>query len=431
MRRMPAAMSLALVVAACGSHPHPPTSPSSTAPGTTSTSGGPVAAITVKVDAAGSRDAIASLSPVIVDASTSTGTGLTYAIDFGDGTTATTAAAQHTYATPATFTITATVTDSQGRKATTTAALVVQDATGNWFQAGFAERSKRIEVRRITIDAQTGTSVRGVYRVTGEVDKFFTGTLTAPRSIRLVTDGGGVWLEGTLPGKLHDAAELWTVLDHGDGADGKTLGFHAIVGMPDTSPPAASFKVSAEGGLERPFPALTPVHFDGSASRGSGLSSFIEFGDGTSTIGPQATRVVDANGSARFTVVDAFGRSDAAEVPYFVLDLTYQGDGSGLEQYWQEISAGVTFWIIFYTRSGVNYVGGMSQGCTLPSPSCPSFKSTVTASMSGARDIRVTAPGLGVTFQGTVDHDGTIFTLVQSGGSQDGRTWRMRRSTIF
>ena len=104
-------LAILVVCAACGSHP--PTSPSSSGPPVTAPSGAPTAAIDVKADAAGSRDAVAALSEVIVDASGSTGTGLTYAIEFGDGATATTATAKHVYAAPSTYTVTATVTDAQ------------------------------------------------------------------------------------------------------------------------------------------------------------------------------------------------------------------------------------------------------------------------------------------------------------------------------
>src|SRR5207245_1793330 len=59
------------------------------------------------------------------DASASTGSGLTYAWNFGDSNTATGVTADHTYATTGTKTITLTVTDNQGRTATTTRQVTV------------------------------------------------------------------------------------------------------------------------------------------------------------------------------------------------------------------------------------------------------------------------------------------------------------------
>jgi len=64
-----------LLVAGCGSKsPTQPTTPSSPTPGPT-TSGGPVVRLQVKVDDDTPRDALASMSEVVVDASGSTGSG--------------------------------------------------------------------------------------------------------------------------------------------------------------------------------------------------------------------------------------------------------------------------------------------------------------------------------------------------------------------
>src|SRR5215510_6950296 len=129
-----------LLVAGCGSKsPVQPTTPSSPTPGPTA-SADPVARVQVKVDDGTPRDALASMSEVIVDASGSTGSGaLTFAVDFGDGTSATGAIARHTYAGAGTFTIAATITDAQGRKATESSAIAVKAVAGRWFQAGYVK----------------------------------------------------------------------------------------------------------------------------------------------------------------------------------------------------------------------------------------------------------------------------------------------------
>ena len=222
-RRLPAPV-LAVVVVACGSHP--PTSPSSTAPGTVP-SADPVARVQVKVDDGTPRDVLASTSEVVVDASASTGSGtLTFAIDFGDGTSATDATARHTYASAGTFTIVATVTDAQGRKATESSAIAVKAVTGRWFQAEYVKRSNRVEVRQLSIDAQDGLTVRGSYRTTGNADRSFTGTLTAPRTIQIALSGGAGLL-GLLPDRLNDATTAWTLVARGDSVDGETEGLVA------------------------------------------------------------------------------------------------------------------------------------------------------------------------------------------------------------
>src|SRR4051812_34043585 len=236
MRRHSLSVVLLVVLAACGgSNPAPPPSPTPPAP-TPGGSGPPIVAIEVKADSTGARDAIVGLSEVVVDMSASAGANLTYAIDFGDGFIATTANARHVYAAAGTYTINGTVTSDGRVGAMVTRQIAVREATGSWFHAGYIAKTGFVEVRRLTIDARTGTAVRGTYAVAGEAAQTFTftGSLIPPRSIRLTT-ARGVTLEGTLPGRLNDEAEPLALLVHGDSADGERLEFRAITGTPDTA----------------------------------------------------------------------------------------------------------------------------------------------------------------------------------------------------
>jgi hypothetical protein len=202
MRWYAAVPLLTVVLTACGVS-HPPTSPSSTSPTpSTSPAAPPSLKVDITSDGSNSQDAVASLSEIAVDASGSTGSGLTYAIDFGDGFVATTPTARHIYAAARTFTVTCTVTDAQARTASDTRQIAVKAVTGSWFQAGYVTKSARVEVRRLNITEQAGTNVRGSYRVTGDADRAITGTLVPPRAIRLRTEGG-VSLEGLLPARLN------------------------------------------------------------------------------------------------------------------------------------------------------------------------------------------------------------------------------------
>lgn len=81
--------------------------------------------LVVTADATGSAD--------------SDGTIAAYSIEFGDGSTADTATASHTYAAPGTYTVTLTVTDNGGLTATTTSTVTVSahvapNAQFNWTQ---------------------------------------------------------------------------------------------------------------------------------------------------------------------------------------------------------------------------------------------------------------------------------------------------------
>ena len=432
MRRFAGAVLALSLCVGCSKSQTQPTAPSAAPAG--GSGNAPAAVLEVKADAAGSRDAVASLSEVIVDASKSSGKGLTYAIDFGDGGTATTASATHVYAAPSTYTVGITVADAEGRKASATTTVTVRDATGSWFQAGYVAKSARVEVRRLTIDAQSGTTVRGSYRVTGEADRAFTGTLIPPRDIRLNADRG-VMIEGTLPARLNDEATVWTLIPHGDSADGQRLDFKAIVGAPDAPPPVADIQVRfATPNGWAPIPAVTPVTVDGSGSLGTGLSYFVEFGDGGVATTSPATRVVDPKGdtqysatrsaTARLTIVDRFGRSDSRSRDYsfFVMP-----QGGGGDSWYTGPLGDAALWVTFPSRSGATY--GVNVFRPGPYPH-PGYGGSGSAVLHGYDDIRITIPALGIEYRGGLTtgrppEGGVWLTLVQYGGPDDGRTWRL------
>src|SRR4249920_3901575 len=102
---------------ACGGSHQTATAPSTT-PATPVSGSGPTVRFEIKVDDQSARDAVAPLSDVIIDASGSVGTGsLTFSLDYGDGFVATSSSAHHSYSAAGTYTVTATVTDGQARKA--------------------------------------------------------------------------------------------------------------------------------------------------------------------------------------------------------------------------------------------------------------------------------------------------------------------------
>ena len=422
-----------LLLAGCGSS-HPPTSPSSSTAASTVPTAAPKVAIDLKADAAGSRDAIASLSEVVADASASSGTGLSYAIDFGDGASASTSTARHVYATANRYTVAVTVTDAQGRKASDVRQIDVRAATGSWFQAGYVERTKRVEVRRLNVDAQNGSTVSGAYRVTGAADRTFSATLVPPRNIRITFDGGAS-LEGSLPSRWSDEAENWALQAQGDAVDGVRLDFRAITSPPDAPPPDADLRVSFSGD-PLPLVSVTPVRLDGTASRGSGLSYFLEFGDGQMVAASQATREVDApkyeglnrvSVVARLTVVDRFGRSDTEESPYYVDDLS----AGPFVEYWFAPAGGPErLALVLFSRSGRTYAGPIrstSQSGTI--------SADATLTISGRNDVVVSVPAWGTEYRGTLAlgsylEDGKLI-LVQSGGALSGTTWTMNRRSSY
>ena len=426
-------LGCAVLLAECGGSPAQPT----TTPPVTVTppaSAAPVIKLDLQADEARSRDAVTLLSDVLADTSGSTGTGvLSFAIDFGDGTSATTAVARHAYGGPGTYAVTATVTDARGQKATDTRPVTVKNVSGRWFHAGIMTSSHRVEVRRLTVLGQDGLTVRGVYQVSGAVDRPFVGTLTKPRNLRILVDGGTT-LEGVLPGQLGDDAQTLALVAQGDTLNGARLEFQAIRGEPSGSAPDADLRMSFGRPNDwAPLAALTPVAIDGGRSSGADLMYFIEFGDDFVVTGPQATHVVDPPNSltpslrARVTVVDRYGRSDAESSEYFVYQLGV-AEYAFQRDYWSAPDGGPD--VEFLERKGLNYVGRARLGYS----SASSQLTSATATLSEGPRIRIVLPEVGIEYAGTIEMsagNNAIMTVIQRGGAEDGKTWRLYRRSYY
>ena len=423
MRSLPA---LVLVLATVGCEGSP-SRPSTTTPPPSNTDA-PVARIEVAIDELGSRDAIVALSQVAVDARASTGSGpLTYATDFGDGTTANDAVSRHVYDRPGTFTITTNVRDSAGRTASASRQVVVKTLTGRWFHAGYIQRAHQFELRSLTITSQEGLVVRGSFRGQDQIERPFTGRLTSPRSVQIALDDQSGQLEGVAPGSLNEDGQLWTFQMRGGSVDGERLGFRPVLAEPTGPPPDAVLKIRFDSfGAERPIQALSPIQFDGSASRGDGLSYLIEFGDGEFSTEPTVTHPIDRTGQiwTRLTVVDRFGRTDAEVTRYFVTSLIDPLHGSWLSY----VPGEGMMELKFTARHGLNLTGHLAHG-GFPNNSVP-IQSPFTATLSGERDIHIVVDGLGIQFRGHIELTlelGGEMILVQTGGADHGRT----RTFIF
>lgn len=290
--------------------------------------GTPTAAFTLTVDSLASQEAIADVSNITVDASASTGAGLRVEVAFGDGETAATTVARHVYRTPGSFTVTLTVTDNAGRTTTSTRQLVVASPLGRWVHSGFIDRRGEVQVRTLLLSAQDGLTVRGALTRDGNRTIPVTGTLTAERTIRLVLEDGSEVLEGAIP-SVFSTLTTWPLTSRGGSIDGQPLAFTRIAGEVTGAAPDAvlGMRFFAFGA---PFAVkqISPVLFDGSASRGEGLTYYLEFGDGQSATTDRATHPMQTAGSyvARLTVVDRFGRSDVEETGFEVTSLlAYNG----------------------------------------------------------------------------------------------------------
>jgi PKD repeat protein len=395
-----------------------PTQPTPT-PGT---GDGPAARLAITIDSLRSSEAVSDLSNVTVDASESSGTGLTYRVEFGDGATASEAVARHVYPTTGTFTTKVTVTDAGGRTSTASRDVVVASPVGTWLYSGYLTRTRQVEVRTLSLTAQDGRTVRGVLAAAGRADRTVTGTLSEERGVQIVLDDGTETLEGTLPGVLSGESVRWTLSARGGPADGERLEFVRRRGEASGAPPDAVLKMrffsfGAPFGVQ----GYSPILFDGSTSRGEGLQYFIEFGDSEFTAEPSAVHPISKAGiyTARLTVVDSFGRSDQEAQSFKVRSLTLLTDDYNIFPFWQ----GSYPWLdlAFSSQEG-REVSGRVRSYVLGDR-------RFTGTLSGEGDLRLVLDGTDIILTGTLrlsgrtQYDWTL-VLTQTGGTDHGKSFQ-------
>ena len=286
----------------------------------------PVARLTVTIDSLGSREAVAALSNVTVDATGSTG-GPAVAIDFGDGTRVTQAVARHVYADAGTYTATVSVTDGSGKTSTASQQVVVASPLGTWLYSGYLTRARRVEVRTLALTAQTGTTVGGFRtRTVNAIARSPPRSPTSGQSESFSTIKRRPWRSSSKRADRRAGAS--GVVARGGPADNERLRFQPVRGSPVGTPPDAVLTMRFFS-FEAPFAIrqISPIRFDGSTSRGEESTYYIEFGDGQVTTDAVAVHPMDRVGehTARLTVVDRFGRSDSEATTYEVRTLVAPG----------------------------------------------------------------------------------------------------------
>lgn len=198
MRPLRAPLATIIVAAFAGGCSQMPTSPAP--PAVQSPVAAPEAVLSIRGGSVDPLIAVAGFTPLVFDASRSTGAGLTYRIEFGDGASG--GGAVVTRVPPSLFdaemgrdfTATLTVTDALGRSASTRQRYFVaglQNRTGTfWFQVGDPQR-------KLTF-IQEGPALTGWYRSDESGNEHFTGTLNGDGTVALRTDDGQVELSGSL-----------------------------------------------------------------------------------------------------------------------------------------------------------------------------------------------------------------------------------------
>ena len=258
---------------------------------TITNAGVPPAAPVAEFTVSGDRMAGSELA---FNASSSTGTGLSYAWDFGDGETASGAQSTHVFTDAGDYTVTLTVTDSDDRTDTTSQSLTITDAGVPPAApvAEFTVSGDRTAGSELAFNASgsTGTGLSYAWDF-GSGD-----TATGAQSLYAFASAG-------------DYTVTLTVTDSADQNDTVTR----TLTIAATGPQAA-FATSG------PASAGQAQHFDATGSTGDSLTYYWDFGDGDVGRNSQIAHIYDAGGSytVNLTVTDADGDSDTSSQTFTV-----------------------------------------------------------------------------------------------------------------
>jgi PKD repeat protein len=408
---------LVLSTTACGKAAAP-TQP--TPPPATET---PQAVLAVTVDALGSTEAVTALSEVTLDARQSAGRDLTYRLDFGDGTTATQPTAKHVYDRAGVFTVSV-IVSSGSQTSTVSRQVTVASPLGAWLYRGYAGQPQRLHVRTLNITSQDGRTVRGLLSAPGQAERSVTGSLSGERSIRLATDDQAEVFEGSLPSVISNKTYALGLLARGGPADNARLTFDPLSG-PATGPgPDVSFRMrffsfSADYALR----GYSPILFDASPSRGDDLRYFIEFGDGEVATDVSAVHPIDREGeyTARFSVVDRFGRVNSEDTTFRVRSLVAK------DYYVWWFTQGQQRFLNFTSQDG-DRVGGEIRLFGDSCGNCERSTYTFTGTLSGQENIRLALTGTDIVLEGTLKlsyytYEGNRLILTQTGGADNGKVF--------
>jgi len=380
--------------------------------------------LAVVIDSLGSQEAITGLSEVTFDATSSTGTPpLLFQLDFGDGQRAASGTGRHVYANPGTYTASVAVTDATGRTVTASQPVVVKALVGAWVHAAHSHASGWVEVRRIALTSQTGTRIEGIVQIPGRPDRLISGNLSTPRSLQLfLEDREFGTLEGSVPSVVNGPAP-WELLATGGIARGERLLFRAVEPPSGPGPDAVLNHRYFSFGAPFAIRGFSPMKFDGTGSRGDGLSYFIDFGDGQASAEAVAIHPIENSGIyyPRLTVVDRYGRADVEtmeiRVSAFFLSLGFH---TTWENFWMDISPSGRCFLWFDSQRGAELTAFAGE-------SCGSIAGFLDGRFIGNDEIQLIHRS-GATLSGTVDLRGGSrawrMQLRQTGGREDGREFQ-------
>ncbi len=242
---------------------------------------------------------ISGEAPLAVDFSAvkstdSDGTIVSYAWQFGDGTSASTATVNHTYTTAGIYTVTLTVTDDDGGMGTAQSTVTVAAPTVNTAPTAVMILSTSSGEAPLTVE----------FSAEGSADS--DGTIVA---YAWDFDDGNSATTATASHTYNTAGQYTVTLtvSDNDGGTGTTQSTVTVSAPPVNILPTALFSPTTTSGT-----APLEVGFDGSSSSdvdGTITSYFWDFGDGSSITGSRVSHTYTTSGSftAKLTVTDNEG----------------------------------------------------------------------------------------------------------------------------
>ena len=227
------AVACGLLAVGCGATPNPvtasitpaPTAAPVVSPPPVEIPAAPIARLGVSVDN-GALVAVQGISAVTMDASRSSGTGLRYGIDFGDGQGSDQATASHVYLTGGRiYKVRVIVTDSLGRIDSITVDVDVKNIEGYWYNSFFNVGRNRYEVRTLRIVTQSGRQLTGLYTHPEGYTSAFTGEVRDERGLAMTLSDGTITFRSQSANAISSDARTFSVAVKGGSADGLTLAF--------------------------------------------------------------------------------------------------------------------------------------------------------------------------------------------------------------
>jgi PKD repeat protein len=185
----------------------------------------PVARLSVSIDGSGSYAAIAAASTVSFDAGGSSGSGLRYGLDFGDGQGIDAVNGAHVYTAARVYRVRLIVTDSLGRTDQATADVTVKSIAGYWSNSTYNQSARRYESRALDIMQQSGAHVTGQYTHPEGWTTPFSGDVSASRGATLSLSDGTISFASDGTSGFNLALTSLNVRVRGGSADGLILTF--------------------------------------------------------------------------------------------------------------------------------------------------------------------------------------------------------------